>query len=103
MTPFKATVFLAVGLCMFGSFLHAQEKDEDSIRVYKRLIPADVLRGMQQFCFLLILCLLRLFLQCTFCFLFVYCHVYCCFYFQIGQFISIVHRRYFELSIKLAI
>lgn len=50
MTPFKATVFLAVGLCMVGS-LSAQEKaqEEDTIRVYKRVIPADVLRGMAHF------------------------------------------------------
>lgn len=52
MTPFKATVLLAVGLCFFG-VLNAQDKaqDEDTIRVYKRVIPADVLRGMHKFSF----------------------------------------------------
>lgn len=52
MSPFKVTVFLAVGLCLFTNYINAEEaKDnaedgENVIKVYKRLIPADVLRGL---------------------------------------------------------
>lgn len=51
MSPFKATIFLAVGLCLFANYINAEEKgntddDENTIKVYKRLIPADVLRGL---------------------------------------------------------
>lgn len=54
MTPFKATIFLAVGLCLFSNYIKAEEKghaedDENTIKVYKRLIPADVLRGLYIF------------------------------------------------------
>lgn len=52
MSSLKVTVFLAVGLCLFTTYLSAEEtkdnaeEDENSIKVYKRLIPADVLRGL---------------------------------------------------------
>lgn len=53
MSPIKVTVFLAVGLCLFTTYLSAEEakdnaesEDENTIKVYKRLIPADVLRGL---------------------------------------------------------
>lgn len=51
MSSLKVTVFLAVGLCLFSTYLNAEdakdnaEEDENTIKVYKRLIPADVLRG----------------------------------------------------------
>lgn len=52
MSPLKVTIFLAVGLCLFASYIEAEEAknkaddDENVIKVYKRLIPADVLRGL---------------------------------------------------------
>lgn len=53
MSPLKVTVFLAVGLCLFTTYLSAEEakdnaesEDENTIKVYKRLIPADILRGL---------------------------------------------------------
>lgn len=53
MSALKVTVFLAVGLCLFATYLSAEEakdnaesEDENTIKVYKRLIPADVLRGL---------------------------------------------------------
>lgn len=51
MSPLKVTVFLAVGLCLFTAYISAEDAkddaddDENTIKVYKRLIPADVLRG----------------------------------------------------------
>lgn len=51
MSPLKVTVFLAVGLCLFTTYINAEEAkenaedEENTIKVYKRLIPADVLRG----------------------------------------------------------
>lgn len=55
MSPFKATIFLAVGLCLFANYINAEdakdnaEDDENVIKVFKRLIPADVLRGLCRF------------------------------------------------------
>lgn len=51
MSPFKATIFLAVGLCLFANYIIAEEAkhnddDENVIKIFKRLIPADVLRGL---------------------------------------------------------
>lgn len=52
MSPLKVAVFLAVGLCLFTTYLSAEEAkdnaedEENTIKVYKRLIPADVLRGL---------------------------------------------------------
>lgn len=52
MSSLKVTVFLAVGLCLFTNYLNAEDskdnadEDENTIKVYKRLIPADVLRGL---------------------------------------------------------
>lgn len=54
MAPFKATIFLAVGLCLFTNYINAEEKhaedEENTIKIYKRLIPADVLRGLYTLC-----------------------------------------------------
>lgn len=60
MSPLKVTVFLAVGLCLFTTYINADEAkdnaddDENTIKIYKRLIPADVLRGLYRYysCFL---------------------------------------------------
>lgn len=58
MSPLKVTVFLAVGLCLFASYISAEDAkpsgddEENVIKIYKRLIPADVLRGL--FIFLLL-------------------------------------------------
>lgn len=55
MSPFKATIFLAVGLCLFANYINAEdakdnaEDEENVIKVFKRLIPADVLRGLCRF------------------------------------------------------
>lgn len=52
MSALKVTIFLAVGLCLFTTYIGAEESkdsaddEEDTIKVYKRLIPADVLRGL---------------------------------------------------------
>lgn len=51
MSPLKATIFLAVGLCLFTNYINAEdaknnEDDENVIKIFKRLIPADVLRGL---------------------------------------------------------
>lgn len=56
MSPLKASIFLAVGLCLFTNYIIAEdaknnEDDENVIKIFKRLIPADVLRGL---CILLI-------------------------------------------------
>jgi len=50
MIAFKATVFLAAGLCLIATYLDVVESKED-IKVYKRLIPADVLRDFPGMCF----------------------------------------------------
>lgn len=45
----KVSLFLAVGICLFASYVKAEganEDEENTIKVYKRLIPADVLRGL---------------------------------------------------------
>lgn len=59
MSPMKVSMFFAVGICLFAVSVYAEgaaenEDDENTIRVYKRLIPADVLRGLNlnQFLFL---------------------------------------------------
>lgn len=44
MIAFKATVFFAAGLCLLATYMNGAESKEE-IKVYKRLIPADVLRG----------------------------------------------------------
>lgn len=52
MSPLKVTIFLAVGLCFFITYITAEESkdnaedEENTIKIYKRLIPADVLRGL---------------------------------------------------------
>lgn len=51
MSPMKVSIFLAVGICLFAINVYAEgaaenEDDENTIKVYKRLIPADVLRGL---------------------------------------------------------
>lgn len=48
MAPLKVTIFLAVGLCLFSVYVNAEGKDDEetTVKVYKRLIPADVLRGL---------------------------------------------------------
>ncbi|XP_055310585.1 uncharacterized protein LOC129573698 [Sitodiplosis mosellana] len=56
MSPLKATIFLAVGLCLFANYINAEEAknnedDENVIKIFKRLIPADVLRDFPGMCF----------------------------------------------------
>jgi len=56
MSPFKVTIFFAVGLCLFANINAAEEAkdaedEENVIKVYKRLIPADVLRDFPGMCF----------------------------------------------------
>lgn len=56
MSPLKVTIFLAVGLCVFANYINAEEAknnddDENTIKIFKRLIPADVLRGLFILCF----------------------------------------------------
>lgn len=49
MSPMKVSVFLTVGICLFAICVKAEganEDDENTIKIYKRLIPADVLRGL---------------------------------------------------------
>lgn len=65
MSPMKVSMFLAVGICLFAISVYAEgatenEDDENTIKVYKRLIPADVLRGLclNQFHFCCILFLI---------------------------------------------
>jgi len=56
MSPLKVTIFLAVGLCLFANYINAEEAknnddDENVIKIFKRLIPADVLRDFPGMCF----------------------------------------------------
>lgn len=51
MSPLKVAIFLAVGLCLFANYINAEDAknnddDENVIKIFKRLIPADVLRGL---------------------------------------------------------
>lgn len=60
MIAFKATVFFAAGLCLLATYMNGAESKED-IKVYKRLIPADVLRGsFINFVFCFVICMLFL-------------------------------------------
>lgn len=53
MSPLKVTIFFAVALCLFANYINAEEAknddDENVIKIFKRLIPADVLRGLCSF------------------------------------------------------
>lgn len=48
MKPFAFGVVIVAAFCMayvFGADEPAKDNDEDTVKIYKRLIPADVLRG----------------------------------------------------------
>lgn len=42
----KYTAFVLVSLAVFGAVFAEEKAEEEVVKVYKRLIPADVLRGI---------------------------------------------------------
>lgn len=54
MKPFAFGVVIVAAFCMayvFGADEPAKDNDEDTVKIYKRLIPADVLRDFPGMCF----------------------------------------------------
>lgn len=43
----KFSLYFTLGVCLFVIYVEADnENEENTIKIYKRLIPADVLRGL---------------------------------------------------------
>ncbi|XP_026478890.1 uncharacterized protein LOC113385267 [Ctenocephalides felis] len=47
----KYTAFVLVSLAVFGAVFAEEKAEEEVVKVYKRLIPADVLRDFPGMCF----------------------------------------------------